>query len=95
MPIILIILGIYLLAVGIQGNATEFVDRVFKNAEGAGPFLIGWIILLIFAKLWRPFYYLAIAAGLGYILLNHSKLSTNLQEIYNDISTASTNSTKE
>jgi hypothetical protein len=85
MPYILGLFGIYILVVALHGNAKALADKAGSNAVSAGGWLVGWLILLVMAKIWRPFYYIAILALITYILEDHSGLFTNLSAIWSKI----------
>lgn len=85
MPYIIVLLGIYMLTVAMHGNGLALIKQVEKDGEKAGIWLLGWIVLLVMAKTWRPFYYLAILALIVYVLNEHESIFSNISEIWNRI----------
>lgn len=85
MAYILLLIGIYMIVASMRGNAVLVAEEVWDNAESAGVWLIGWIVLLVAAKIWRPFYYIAILALIVYVLDSHESLFTQMTAIYHKI----------
>jgi len=89
MPVlILVVLGVYILAVGVMGNGSTLLSELQKDLPGFIPWILAIIIIGMLAinqdteKLGKPLLGLIF---LGILIKNWSAIKTNAETAYKDM----------
>jgi len=89
MPVlILVVLGVYILAVGVMGNGSALLTELQKDLPGFIPWILAIIIIGMLAinqdteKLGKPLLGLIF---LGILIKNWSAIKTNAETAYKDM----------
>ncbi len=90
--LLVIILGIYLIAVIYHGNANAFIGAVWSDSQKMALWVIAWVVLLVAAKVSRVGTAFLILAIIAYLVKSGSPLMTNIQSIWSKLQSISNNS---
>lgn len=82
--LILGLYGVFLVAIGIQGKSSEFLDELNHDAPGFIPWALAIVALVIMAqsdateKLVKPFIFLLI---LNFVLMNFGNIASEVNKL--------------
>jgi hypothetical protein len=89
--LLVIILGVYLIAVVYHGNGNAFIATAWDDTQKMALWVVAWVVLLVVAKFSRvgvAFLVLAIVASL---VKSSSPLMSTLSPIWGDLKASSSN----
>ncbi len=90
--LLVIILGVYLIAVVYHGNANAFIGTVWSDSQKMALWVVAWVVLLVAAKFSRVGTAFLTLAIIAYLVKSGSPLMTNIQSIWSKLQSISNNS---
>ena len=89
--LLVIILGVYLIAVAYHGNTSPFISAVWSDTQKMALWVVAWVVLLVVAKMSRVGAAFLVLAIIAYLVKSSSPLMTNIEQIWGQLKASSSN----